>query len=367
VPPVLKDSEGASTIFGLSHPRSIQIEETSYVSAEGEVKPIIGRSRAMQRVLRSARLAAASDATVLITGENGTGKELIARAIHGNSPRRHGPFIPVHCAAIPETLLESELFGHEKGAFTGATARRIGRFEGARGGTIFLDEIGEFTPTMQVKLLRFLQEHRLMRVGGNQSVLIDARVIAATNANLEAMIQMGRFRQDLYYRINVLPIRVPSLRSRPEDIPLLVEYFVRKYRHEPQGGVRMLDGDDMQILSAYDWPGNVRELENVIERAMVMGVQVGAILKGVRRRSDQEVRAAARPPAGREPESGEYAPATDARPGGSTAATPLPLKEVERRHIETALQYTGGNRARAAKLLGINPSTLWRKMKQYKL
>ena len=325
-------------------------------------RPIIGKALPMQRVLRLARLAAASDANVLITGENGTGKELIARAIHNNSARRDRVFMPVNCAAIPETLIESELFGHERGAFTGAEALRIGRFEAADKGTIFLDEIGELDLNMQVKLLRFIQEREFSRVGGTETLSVDVRLIAATNRDLERLLEEGLFRQDLFFRLNVLPIHVPPLRERVEDIPLLVDFFVEKYG---KGSVRresIVGEDDMRILTEYEWPGNIRELENVIERATVLGTQVVSILQGIAHR--RRARERESPPAASGPRSGPSAPSAAAahalRP---TGWEPLTIRELERLHILRTLEYTAGKRSVAARLLGINPATLWRKMK----
>ena len=213
---------------------------------------------------------ASSRASVLITGESGTGKELIAAAIHQRSPRSKGPFVKLHCAALAETLLESELFGHERGSFTGAAARREGRFAQANGGTLFLDEIGEVSPAVQVKLLRFLQEHEFERVGGNETVRVDVRVIAATNRDLKAAIASGHFREDLYYRLNVITLPMPPLRERSSDVPLLAVHFLKKYAAENGKTLEGFSEDALSRLSGYTWPGNVRELENVIERAVVL-------------------------------------------------------------------------------------------------
>jgi formate hydrogenlyase transcriptional activator len=224
----------------------------------------------LQRVLDHIERVAAVDTTVLILGETGTGKELIARAIHKRSKRAGRAFIRVHCAAIPPTLIASELFGHEKGAFTGALQRRIGRFEAADGGTIFLDEIGELPPETQVSLLRVLQEREFERIGSNRAIPVDVRVLAATNRDLGSAVAQGKFREDLYYRLNVFPIVVPALRERADDIRLLVEYLVQRYAQAAGKKIRQIDGRTLELLSAYEWPGNVRELQNVIERSVIL-------------------------------------------------------------------------------------------------
>jgi len=231
---------------------------------------IVGSSAALQRVLTQVAKVAQTDATVLILGETGTGKELVARAIHKRSRRASGAFIRVNCAAIPPSLVASELFGHEKGAFTGAVQRRLGRFEAADGGTIFLDEIGELPPEAQVSLLRVLQEREIERVGSSHPIAVDVRVLAATNRDLEAAVERGTFREDLFYRLNVFPIRLPSLRERAEDIPILVEYLVDRFAKQTGKTIRNIEKQTLQRLTAYDWPGNVRELQNVIERAVVL-------------------------------------------------------------------------------------------------
>ena len=223
----------------------------------------------MQALGQVARVAP-TDSTVLITGESGTGKELIARAIHKRSRRANGPFIRVNCAAIPQSLMASELFGHEKGAFTGAAERRLGRFELASGGTIFLDEIGDIPADMQVALLRVLQEREFERVGGARTVSVDLRVVAATNRDLKAAVEAGAFRLDLFYRLNVFPVRVPSLRERKDDIPLLAKYFIERYARSTGKKIKDIDRKTLKLLQAYDWPGNIRELQNVIERAVIL-------------------------------------------------------------------------------------------------
>jgi formate hydrogenlyase transcriptional activator len=231
---------------------------------------IVGSSAPLRRVLDQVARVAGADATVLILGETGTGKELIARAIHKNSKRSTRAFIRVNCAAIPPTLIASELFGHEKGSFTGAVQRRIGRFEAADGGTIFLDEVGDLPPEAQVSLLRVLQEREFERVGSNRPVPVDVRVLAATNRDLKSAVAQGKFREDLYYRLNVFPIEVPALRDRADDIPLLAEYLVQRFAQKAGKKIGRIDGETLELLRAYDWPGNVRELQNVIERSVIL-------------------------------------------------------------------------------------------------
>jgi formate hydrogenlyase transcriptional activator len=231
---------------------------------------IVGSSPPLQRVLAQAAKVAKTDATVLILGETGTGKELVARAIHRRSGRSTRAFIRVNCAAIPPSLIASELFGHEKGAFTGALQRRLGRFEAADGGTIFLDEVGDLPPETQIALLRVLQEREIERVGSSQPIAVDVRVLAATNRDLDAAVASGAFRQDLYFRLNVFPIRMPPLRERADDIPVLVEYLVDRYARSAGKSIRDVKKQTLELLRAYDWPGNVRELQNVIERAVVL-------------------------------------------------------------------------------------------------
>src|SRR6202795_2396941 len=231
---------------------------------------IVGTSKSLKAVLARIAKVAPTDSTVLITGETGTGKELIARAVHKRSQRSGGPFVSVNCAALPPTLVFSELFGHEKGAFTGATERRLGRFEMADGGTIFLDEVGELSPDTQAALLRVIQERELERVGGGQSIRIDVRVVAATNRDLKAAVANGTFREDLYYRLNVFPLEMPPLRTRRADIPLLVEYFIDRYGRKAGKSIRRVDKKTLQLLQSYPWPGNIRELQNVIERSVIV-------------------------------------------------------------------------------------------------
>jgi two-component system response regulator AtoC len=312
------------------------IELSSLLGERDPNELIIGNSPAMQEVYKTIGRVAGSDATVLVTGETGTGKELVATVLHRISTYAHGPLIKVNCAALPETLLESELFGHEKGAFTGAINQRKGRFEMANKGTIFLDEVGEMSLATQKKLLRVLQEREFERVGGSVSVKIDTRVIAATNKILPQEIEAGRFREDLYYRLNVISVYLPPLRDRKEDIPLLVEYFVGKHRYRQDASPARVSQDAMNAMMEYDWPGNVRELQNLIERAIVLS-QGGIITAdqidfyGADTRKLIDV--------------GDYV-----RRG--TALTQI-MAEVERDALHEALQQNDGDRAAAASALGL--------------
>ncbi|WP_242342341.1 sigma-54-dependent transcriptional regulator [Anaeromyxobacter terrae] len=299
------------------------------------LEDVVGRSEAMLEVYKTAARVAPSPATVLILGESGTGKELVARAIHAASPRASGPFVPVDCGAIAEGVLESELFGHARGAFTGAQASRRGLFEEAHGGTLFLDEIGDVGPALQARLLRALQEGEIRRVGANEPVQVDVRVVAATNKDLPAAVQAGRFREDLYYRLNVVTLRIPPLRERREDIPLLVEHFAAKHGH-PQAVVTPAARD---LLVAWRWPGNVRELENVVARALALN-PTGVI----------------EPDALPEPIRG---PAAAPIPAVAAGERPT-LAELERRYAAQVLAEQGGNKTRAAEVLGIDRKTLYR-------
>jgi DNA-binding NtrC family response regulator len=299
----------------------------------------VGRSEAMLQVFKIAARVAASDATVLILGESGTGKELVARAIHGASPRATGSFVPVDCGAIAEGVLESELFGHVKGAFTGAQSARRGLFEEAGGGTLFLDEIGDVGPGLQARLLRALQESTIRRVGANEAIPVDVRVVAATNKDLEAVVRAGRFREDLFYRLNVVPLRIPPLRERREDVPLLAEHFAAKHG---KGEGAAISAEARELLQAYDWPGNVRELENVVARALAInpsGVVVPADLP-------DRIRGAANA----EPAKGLPLP-----PGVRPT-----LDELSRRYVSLVLAECGGNKTKAAEQLGIDRKTLYR-------
>jgi transcriptional regulator with PAS, ATPase and Fis domain len=332
------------------------------LKAEFGFDSIIGNSRAMREMYSLMHSALGNDITVLIQGESGTGKELVAKAIHFNSPRREGPFVAVNCAAIPETLIESELFGHERGAFTGATARRLGHFEQAKGGTVFLDEIGEMNSMAQAKLLRVLQEREIQRVGGTATIPVDVRVVAASHKDLRSAVDTGDFRDDLFYRIAVYPIPVPPLRDRPEDIPKLADYLLRRYAGILKKDVRGISVGAMQELLDYDWPGNVRELENVVQRGVVLtenDLLSAEVLPAYLTPShDDGVRAEhARAPI-------PYAPDADGRPPG---AAPSSLSDAEKQSIERALEETGNNIKQAADLLEVNRTTLYRKMKKHGL
>jgi DNA-binding NtrC family response regulator len=300
---------------------------------------IVGQSATMRRVLEQVGLVAQSDTTVLIRGESGTGKELIARAIHANSHRRYMPIVIVNCGALAEGVLESELFGHEKGAFTGAQYRRKGKFEMADGGTLFLDEIGDVSLKTQVDLLRVLEEKKIYRVGGNTLIPVDFRLVVATNKNLEAMVAEEKFREDLYYRLNVFSIAIPPLRERREDIPLLVEHFLHKFAQSMNKPVSGVASEAMDLLGHYDWPGNVRELQNAMERAVL-------VCKG------KDIQPADLP--------FHVNNGHNLSPGKS-------LADMERHHILRVLQETGWNISQTARMLGIDRVTLYNKIKRYQL
>ncbi len=316
---------------------------------------IIGKSVPMKRVFSLIERVADTDSTVLILGESGTGKELVARAIHQASSRRKGPFVPVNCGAIPEELLESELFGHEKGAFTGAIKTRLGRFELAHGGTIFLDEIAEMSPKLQVKLLRVLQEKTIERVGGTHTISIDIRIIAATNKNLEEEVQKKNFREDLYYRLNVIPIYLPPLRERKDDIPLLVNHFIQKFNQQKRRDIQGIEPEALDLLLRHDWPGNVRELENVIERMVILAEEETITKADIPEyiRGSIEERA--------------FVPLEDVEIPEEGINLPKLVSEFEKRLILKALDKTGWVKNRAAKLLHINRTTLIEKMKKQKI
>jgi two-component system response regulator HydG len=308
---------------------------------EQYAREIVGQSLAWRRTMETVRQAAPSSATVLLLGESGTGKELLARQIHERSGRRNGPFVAVNCAAIPETILEAELFGYERGAFTGAVQRRDGRFALADGGTLFLDEVGEIPPQVQVKLLRVLEEGEIERLGG-KSARVDIRLVAATNRDLPQQVRDGRFRDDLYYRLNVIAVRVPPLRERRDDIPLLAGHFVRLCAQKNGRGVLGLTREALEMLQGHDWPGNVRELENAIERAVVLGKgdlidvrDLPADVCGV-------------------PRSG----------GAMTFPLGTPLEEIELQVIRETLRHAGGDKRRAAQLLGIATRTIYRRIEE---
>ncbi|MDR1242077.1 MAG: sigma-54 dependent transcriptional regulator [Deltaproteobacteria bacterium] len=346
-----------------------------------EVK-IIGNNPSLQRVLALARQVAKSRATVLISGDSGTGKEIFSRFLHAHSDRAAGPFIAVNCAALPEHLLESELFGHEKGAFTGAIARKSGKFELAHGGTILLDEISEMELSLQAKLLRALQESQVDRVGGSEPVDVDVRVLATTNRNLEDWVKQGKFRQDLYFRLNVIPLRLPSLKERGEDVLVLADFFIRLYVREYKLPGTALSEEAEKWLMDYAWPGNVRELQNLMERSVLLcngnpitpahflldpdswplfaedaapGVSGSAEAGALTPRREGHAGAAASP---------EFSPAKSA--GGQFAGAVIPLHEMERLMIMRGLEQTGGNRTQAADILGISVRTLRNKLNEYR-
>jgi DNA-binding NtrC family response regulator len=307
---------------------------------------LVGESPPMLEVLKSVRQVAPSNASVLLLGESGTGKELFAQAIHENSPRQRRPFVKVACAALPETLLESELFGHEKGSFTGAVSARAGRFEIADGGTLFLDEIGDISPTVQVKLLRFLEEHEFERVGGNKTLKVDVRVVAATHRDLEKRIREGTFREDLFYRLNVIELHIPPLRDRGSDIPILAHHFLKRFAEANGKEVKGFTDEALALLARHSWPGNVRELENAVERAVVLADEPRL---GPAHFPTLLARAGEDPPAA----------AGGVRIPGST------LAELEREAILRTLESVSGSTSRAAKVLGISPRKIQYKLKEY--
>jgi two-component system response regulator AtoC len=325
---------------------------------------IVGASKPMLEVYKLIGKVASSDATVLITGESGTGKELVAEALHRASKRNPHPLIKVSCAALPETLLEAELFGHEKGSFTGAMTLRKGRFEGADKGTIFLDEIGEMTLGTQTKLLRILQEREFERLGSNLPIKVDIRVIAASNRDLADEVAAGRFREDLYYRLNVIHIHMPPLRERMDDIPLLVEHFLSKYRWRPEAIPTTISEDAMGLLMAHEWPGNVRELENAIERAVVLS-RGTPIMPEYIPLTDATALAAGRARRRRSADTG--ADATVNGNGAAAANFKEAVEGLEKRLIAEALARHGGNRSKAAEDLGIYRRLLYAKMREYGL
>ena len=312
---------------------------------------IIGASAPLKAVLDKMRLVAASRATILIEGESGTGKELIAQAVHQSSPRSRGPFVAVHCAALSDNLLESELFGHERGAFTGATERRLGRFESADAGTLFLDEIGEISQSTQVKLLRFLETKSIERVGGTRPIELDVRLVAATNRDLEHEVRTGKFREDLFFRLNVVRLRMPPLRERADDIPLLLAHFIRVFSQENGVAPLTIEPGALRTLQAYGWPGNIRELRNFCENAVVL--RRGGSL------SEYDL----------EPKFRGEAPTTSMAVGAvssmSSAGNSLSVEENEKRLLREALLKARGNRTKAAELMGVSRRTLHRKIAQW--
>ena len=322
-----------------------------HLQSDYDIANIIGRSQPMKKLIEMMSMIAPSEATVLITGDSGTGKELIARSLHFNSPRKDKPLVVVNCAAITETLLESELFGHEKGSFTGADKRREGRFMQAASGTIFLDEIGETSSTMQAKLLRVLQEKEIQRVGGEETLKVDVRIVAATNRDLEKEVAEGNFREDLFYRLNVMPLNVPPLKERREDVPLLAQHFLTKFSDKNRKAIKGFVPLAMDMLVNYDWPGNVRELENAIERAVILATgehitESQLPLNIIEQYEDLEI-----------------------RPTGTTQILDgtHSLEDIEKEAILAALNGSNGNKAEAARRLGVTRKTLHNKLKSYGL
>ncbi len=314
------------------------------LSERSRIESIVGSSPPMLRIFETIMQVAPSRASVLITGESGTGKELVAAALHEHSNRASGPFVKLHCAALAESLLESELFGHEKGAFTGAATRRDGRFQQAHGGTLFLDEIGEISPGIQVKLLRFLQQREFERVGGNQTIKVDVRIVTATNRDLAQLVKEGKFREDLFYRLNVVSIEMPPLRARPSDIPLLAVRFLQKFASENEKTIRAFSDEALTALTQYGWPGNVRELENAIERAVVIcrGDEIGI--------GDLSAHVVA---------------GGSARKDGMPQVPGASLSDLERYAILRTLEHTGGSTSRAAEILGISVRTIQYRLQEY--
>lgn len=322
----------------------------SRMSADYELENIVGKSRPMKELVDMMAMVAPSEATVLITGESGTGKELIAKSIHHNSRRKDRPLVVVNCAALTETLLESELFGHEKGSFTGADKRREGKFKQADKGTIFLDEIGETSASMQAKLLRVIQEREIQRVGGEETLSVDVRILAATNQNLEEDVKSGKFREDLFYRLNVVTLRIPPLCERQDDIPLLSQHFLARYAAKNNKQVKGISPLAMDMLLKYPWPGNVRELENVIERAVILLL-------------DEHVTEKELPATITE----SYAEKGDWVAPPQPVAANRPLEEIEKEAIMATLAASAGNKSETARRLGINRKTLQKKLKEYGL
>jgi DNA-binding NtrC family response regulator len=310
---------------------------------------IIGRSAPMERLFEQMKMVAPTRSSVLIIGESGTGKELVANAIHRASPRRNDRFLAINCGAIPSDILESELFGHERGAFTGAVSRKIGKFELAHKGTLFLDEISELYPELQVKLLRVLEERQVMRVGGSELIDVDFRLLAATNRDLEKEVAEGRFREDLYYRLKVVTLRIPPLRERPSDIPPLAEHFLALFCQEHGKPMKRLSPEALEVLAGFPWPGNVRQLRNVMESIVVF-------------HQGEEIAAGDLPADVRDAQS----LSASGSPVQSVVGTPRTMEEIERQAILETLERTGGHRAKAADLLGIGLRTLQRKLKEYK-
>ncbi len=343
-------------------------EYTGYLNqqlhGEFDFGNIIGDSAALGEVLTKIEQVAPTASTVLLRGETGTGKELVAHAIHINSPREEKPFVRVNCAALAPGILESELFGHEKGSFTGAMERRRGRFELADGGTLFLDEVGDLPMGVQIKLLRTLQERELERVGGNETIKVDVRVVSATNRNLEKMIEEGEFREDLYYRLNVFPINLPPLRDRLDDLPVLANHFAAKFARQMGTPLQGLTPDGMAKLREYNWPGNVRELENIIERAMILAR--GAPLASVHLDFGRRAATHSNTPSGSVPVIVTVSPSAPVSTDDGRSLAER-LLESERKEIVAAVEKSRGNIASAARMLGINRSTLYYRLRKHGL
>jgi two-component system response regulator HydG len=349
-------NERGRIVGGAETFRDLSLVEELRKELEGrcQMGDLVSRSAALRRICELLPQIAPSDATVLIHGETGTGKELLARAIHTLSPRKHKPFVPVNCGALPDTLLESELFGYVKGAFTDASTDRVGKFEYAHGGTLFLDEVGDMPLATQIKLLRVLESAEITRVGSNTPIRVNVRILSATNRNLEEAIAGGSFRSDLYHRLKVVTISIPSLRDRAADIPLLIEHFVKQFAKRHGKSIKGVSLAARVKLGAYPWPGNVRQLRNVIESMVVVDIDETLDVDDL--------------PLELEPDlPGPAAVAAEAGQGGIAALVGKPLDEIEKIFIAETLKLTGGNREQAADLLGIGERTLYRKIKEYRL
>jgi DNA-binding NtrC family response regulator len=335
---------------------SLQLRQMKTDAASDSTQRIVGTSAVMDELRRQIARVAGSDVPVCIRGESGTGKELVARAIHDEGTQKRGPFVAINCAAIPESLIESELFGHERGAFTGATCTRKGRFEQASGGTLFLDEVGEMSPATQARLLRALQERRITRIGGSQEVPIDARVICATHRDLEQEVREGRFREDLFYRLVVYPIWVPALRERPDDIAGLLTYFMKTFAAEAGRTVPRVDPSALSAMMAHSWPGNVRELQNVVRRVLLATDEIFLPVH-----LPSSVRGNALPDLPTQSARASVSSADSLRSSDEI----VPLRVLEHRAIEGALRFADGSVGQAAKLLGIGRATLYRRLASY--
>ncbi len=355
-PEVLRAKVDSALELSRARARVRHLEATAEVLSKDAARRVgqvvVGQSEPIEKLLSQVRKAAPTDATVLVQGESGTGKELVARMLHDLSPRAKGPFIVTHCAALAETLLESELFGHERGSFTGAVKRKLGRFELADGGTLFLDEVGEISPQVQTKLLRVLQEREIQRVGAEDTLKVDVRVVCATHRQLKAEVEAGRFREDLYYRLHVVPLRVPPLRERPEDIGHLARHFIAKHAARVNPAIKGLEADAVAALCRYAWPGNVRELENVVEQSLVFAE--GTTL------SEADLPAFLHGPAARASTTEGLLPI----PHGDR---PLPdiLEDLERQLIHRAYEKAKHVKTETARLLGIKTSALYYKLEKY--